>query len=214
MATWTPDPSFYPSPRMAMKAAPETLAYVAAFDPDRKTPDAIAVVDVDPKSKTYSDDHRHDADAQRRRRAAPFRLERLLLVPVPQRAARARRAALPGGAGPALLAHPHPRHQARSEEAQDRQGDRARGGRRQGRLHAPAHRALRAGGHLRRGARQPRGQGAGRRLPDGPRDLRRARPVGDRPRTRSTSPTTPGGTWATTRWSPASGARPTRSRTG
>ncbi len=55
MATWKPDPSFYPSPRMAMKAAPETLAYVAAFDPDRKTPDAIAVVDVDPKSKSYSE---------------------------------------------------------------------------------------------------------------------------------------------------------------
>jgi hypothetical protein len=54
MASWTPDPSFYPSPRMAMKAAPETLAYVAAFDPDRKIPDAIAVVDVDPKSKSYS----------------------------------------------------------------------------------------------------------------------------------------------------------------
>ena len=54
MTTWTPDPSFYPSPRMAMKAAPETLAYVAAFDPNRKTPDAIAVVDVDPKSRTYS----------------------------------------------------------------------------------------------------------------------------------------------------------------
>ena len=54
MPTWTPDPSFYPSPRMAMKAAPETLAYVAAFDPDRKTPDAIAVVDVDPKSRSYS----------------------------------------------------------------------------------------------------------------------------------------------------------------
>ena len=36
-ATWTADPSFYPSPRMAMKAAPETLAYVATFDPDRKT---------------------------------------------------------------------------------------------------------------------------------------------------------------------------------
>jgi len=54
MATWTVDPSFYPSPRMAMKAKPETIAYVAAFDPDRKTPDAIAVVDVDPRSRTYS----------------------------------------------------------------------------------------------------------------------------------------------------------------
>ena len=52
MATWKPDPSFYPSPRMAAKAAPETVAYVAAFDPDRKTPDAIAVVDVDPGSKS------------------------------------------------------------------------------------------------------------------------------------------------------------------
>jgi selenium-binding protein 1 len=39
---------------MASKAAPETLAYVAAFDPNRKTPDAIAVVDIDPKSKSYS----------------------------------------------------------------------------------------------------------------------------------------------------------------
>ena len=54
MATWKPDPSFYPSPRLAAKAPAEKLAYVAAFDPDRKQPDAIAVVDVDPQSSTYS----------------------------------------------------------------------------------------------------------------------------------------------------------------
>jgi selenium-binding protein 1 len=54
MASWQPDPSFYPSPRMAAKAPRETLAYVAAFDPDRKKPDAIAVVDVDPQSSSYS----------------------------------------------------------------------------------------------------------------------------------------------------------------
>src|SRR5262245_38175444 len=54
MPTWTPDPSFYPSPRQAAKAPPESLAYVAAFDPDRKSPDRIAVVDVDPKSSSYS----------------------------------------------------------------------------------------------------------------------------------------------------------------
>src|SRR5205823_8350389 len=54
MPTWTPDPSFYPSPRQAAKAPPETLAYVAAFDPDRKSPDRIAIVDVDPKSSSYS----------------------------------------------------------------------------------------------------------------------------------------------------------------
>src|SRR5262245_23193210 len=51
---WTPDPTFYPSPRMAMKAPAEKVAYVAAFDPARKVPDAMAVVDVDPGSKTYS----------------------------------------------------------------------------------------------------------------------------------------------------------------
>jgi len=54
MANWKPDPSFYPSPRMAMKAPAETVAYVAAFDPTRRTPDGLAVVDVDPNSKTYS----------------------------------------------------------------------------------------------------------------------------------------------------------------
>src|SRR5215207_7904499 len=53
MATWRPDPSFYPSPRMAAQAPPETIAYVAAFDPDRQRPDAIAVVDVDPASPGY-----------------------------------------------------------------------------------------------------------------------------------------------------------------
>ena len=215
MATWTPDPSFYPSPRMAMKAPPETLAYVAAFDPDRKTPDAIAVVDVDPKSQDLL------ARSSARRRCPTPATSCTISAGTPARSClcpnaphAARRAPLPGGAGPALLAHPHPRHQARSEEAEDRQGDRARRGRGQGRLHAAAHGALRAGGHLRRSARQPRGQGPGRRVPDGPRDLRGARPMGDRPRARSTSPTTPGGTSATTRWSPASGARPTPSRTG
>src|SRR5437763_17151085 len=54
MATWQPDPSFYPSPRQAAKAPAETIAYVAAFDPKREKPDAIAVVDVDPKSSSYS----------------------------------------------------------------------------------------------------------------------------------------------------------------
>src|SRR6185312_7511316 len=44
----------YPSPRMAMKSAPEKLAYVAAFDPERKVPDEIAVVDVDPASQSYA----------------------------------------------------------------------------------------------------------------------------------------------------------------
>ena len=43
MATWRPDPSFYPSPRMAMAAPAEKLAYVVAFDPSRRKPDALSV---------------------------------------------------------------------------------------------------------------------------------------------------------------------------
>ena len=54
MATLKPDPTFYPSPRMAMKAPPENLAYVVAFDPDGEKPDAMTVVDTDPKSKSYA----------------------------------------------------------------------------------------------------------------------------------------------------------------
>ncbi len=53
MALWKPDPTFYPSPRDAASAPPETLAYVAAFDRSAERPDAIAVLDVDPGSKSY-----------------------------------------------------------------------------------------------------------------------------------------------------------------
>lgn len=53
MQSWRPDPSFYPSPALAMQAAPETFAYVAMLDPTRARPDALIVVDVDPGSATY-----------------------------------------------------------------------------------------------------------------------------------------------------------------
>ncbi|MBA2963093.1 MULTISPECIES: selenium-binding protein SBP56-related protein [Ramlibacter] len=48
-----PDPTFHPSPRLAMAAEPEKLAYTALLSPDRSRPDAIAVIDVDPASPTY-----------------------------------------------------------------------------------------------------------------------------------------------------------------
>src|SRR6476620_9171631 len=54
MTRWTPDPTFYPSPRLAAKAPAETLAYIAVFKPERKVPDALAVVDVDPSSASYA----------------------------------------------------------------------------------------------------------------------------------------------------------------
>lgn len=54
MATWKPDPTFYPSARMAGDAPKETLAYVASFDPTRTVPDTLDVVDLDPGSAQFA----------------------------------------------------------------------------------------------------------------------------------------------------------------
>src|SRR5881296_2022586 len=49
-----PDPTFYPSPRLAMQAPPEKHAFVAALNPPgSKLNDALLVVDVDSDSATY-----------------------------------------------------------------------------------------------------------------------------------------------------------------
>jgi len=49
-----PDPTFYPSPKMAMQAAPEKLAFVSLLNPSQKgSSDALALVDVDPQSPKY-----------------------------------------------------------------------------------------------------------------------------------------------------------------
>jgi selenium-binding protein 1 len=52
LETLHPDPTFHPSPRLAMEAEAERLAYTVLLSPDRSRPDALAVVDVDPTSKT------------------------------------------------------------------------------------------------------------------------------------------------------------------
>lgn len=50
----TPDPTFYPSPRMAMLAPAERVAYVVYFNPAMQgRHDGMAVVDVDPSSTGY-----------------------------------------------------------------------------------------------------------------------------------------------------------------
>lgn len=51
--SWTPDPTFYPSARLAMQAPPEKLAYVAILSAAGDRPDAMGVVDLDPVSSTY-----------------------------------------------------------------------------------------------------------------------------------------------------------------
>ena len=49
-----PDPTFYPSPTMAMDSPSEKFGYVALINPRKDgRPDAIGVVDVDPASKSY-----------------------------------------------------------------------------------------------------------------------------------------------------------------
>ncbi len=54
MELWRPDPTFYPSPKLASAAPPEKLAYVALLNPTHTgTPDAIGVVDVDASSSTH-----------------------------------------------------------------------------------------------------------------------------------------------------------------
>ncbi|MBP1601514.1 MAG: selenium-binding protein [Acidobacteria bacterium] len=53
MPQWRPDQTFYPSPRMAMQAPPESVAFVAVLDPKRTKPDALAIADVAPGSKNY-----------------------------------------------------------------------------------------------------------------------------------------------------------------
>ena len=47
-----PDPTFYPSPKLAMEAPGETIAYALMLSPDFSKPDALAVIDV--RKGTYS----------------------------------------------------------------------------------------------------------------------------------------------------------------
>ena len=74
-----PDPTFYPSPRLAMEAEPEHIAYTVLLSPDRSRPDALAVIDVDPRSENPRQGAEPARHAQSRRRVPPLRLERLQL---------------------------------------------------------------------------------------------------------------------------------------
>ena len=50
-----PDPTFYATAELAMKAPAEKLAFTLMLSPDGSKPDGLAVIDVNPKSKTYGD---------------------------------------------------------------------------------------------------------------------------------------------------------------
>ena len=51
--TMRPDPTFHASPKLAMEAPPENYAYTLTLSSDFSKPDALAVVDVSPKSNDY-----------------------------------------------------------------------------------------------------------------------------------------------------------------
>ena len=54
MARLLPDPTFYPSPQLAIEAPTETLAYVALLSTgENGTKDALGVIDTDPESAEY-----------------------------------------------------------------------------------------------------------------------------------------------------------------
>src|SRR5918999_5822262 len=56
MALLRPDQTFYPSPRAAMSAPPEELAYVATINARGDgQPDALSVVDVDESSTGFGE---------------------------------------------------------------------------------------------------------------------------------------------------------------
>ena len=46
LETLRPDPTFYPSPKLAMEAPAENYAFVLMLSPDGSQPDALGVVDV------------------------------------------------------------------------------------------------------------------------------------------------------------------------
>jgi methanethiol oxidase len=125
MALLRPDPTFYPSLRLAMRAPAERLAYVAALNPPSGTlNDAMLVIDVDPASASYGkrvgqtvlpnagDELHHFGWNACSSALCPYaphpHIERRYLV-VP---------------GPPLFANPHLGYQARSAEPVDRKGHR------------------------------------------------------------------------------------------
>ena len=62
-----PDPTFYPSPGMAMKAAPEQIAYVALLNVGKNGKrDAMGVIDLDPSLLRVRTARRANGFSQRR----------------------------------------------------------------------------------------------------------------------------------------------------
>ena len=106
MARFTPDPTLLHVPRRGRPGRrPRRHAYVVTLNTGSngdRAPDALTVLDFEQGSSDLRAGRRAARHARHRRRAAPLRLERVLLGAVPVGAAPARRAPLPARARPAL----------------------------------------------------------------------------------------------------------------
>ena len=95
MARWTPDPTFYPSPRLAGGPAGDArLCRPGRADAGGPARRARRGRPRPARRPSYGQIVVHARDAERRRRAAPLRLERVQRRALPVRAAAARRAPL------------------------------------------------------------------------------------------------------------------------
>ena len=179
----TADPTFYRSPSAAIAAPPERLAYVAAFDPAGEQRDAMTVVDCDAGSSTYGEVVGWTELPTAGNELHHFGWNACSSALCHEGHERHARAPLSDRAGDPLVAHLRARHPARPAPADGGAHDRARGARREGRLLAPPHGALRAGRHLHvQSRRRRRRRWARRRGADRPRHVRGHRRLGDRPR--------------------------------
>ena len=123
LETLRPDPTFYPSPKLAMEAPAENYAYVLMLSPDGSQPDALGVVDVQPGSSTYGtlvhtvampnkgDEFHHFGWNACSSALSPLTGHAFLQAPVPHHPR------------PALVAHLHRRHRPASDASQAAQGD-------------------------------------------------------------------------------------------
>ena len=199
MALLKPDPSFYASPREAAQAPPETLAYVATLNVGTngdRAPDALSILDLDKGSDTFAqlvgradmpnvgDELHHfgwNACSSALCPWAPHpHVERQYLLVPGLRCSRIHVIDVKSDPPP----------------AEDRQGHRAGGDRREDRLQPPAHDPLRPRRHLRVRPRRPRGRRPRRHLPARPRDFSVKGPW-ETDRGPQQLPTTSGGTSVT-----------------
>ena len=212
-----PDPTFYASPADAAAAPAETHAYVVTLNTGTngdRAPDALTVLDLEDGLAHLRPARRPARHAQRRRRAAPLRLERLLVGAVPV-GARTRTSSAATCSCPGLRSSRIHVVDVKDDPHDPKlvKVDRGRGDR----VARPATRARTRSTAGPTGSTSPRSATprATARAASSCSTTRtsRSRAPGRTTAGRRSSPTTSGGTSTTARSSPPSGARRTWSRT-